>query len=1146
MSSPSNLYAEKVFAEHPSILYSLDDVADYISLINEEDRDLSAWTITDGIAALDNSVSDEPFIDSFVTKITGDVPSGQTEELSLVSPDIINFNSLNSDFATFSVGAYFYAKSSYLSKITVGYEYTDPDTLDVKQFTKSFEIDLSGVWLFASETFEFPNVDAQIRLVLKIEYFEGGVNEQDYEFFINGVSAGQWSEEFQSSSLGSTVVSIPENIAVDAELGVRAEAYGLQDFPGYYLIENNSLAAKNTGMPIVYGASGITKISSATGPSLIIPGLGFLNSSGKYKDYTLEFWLRIDAETKEPKKIFGPVSSDDGLYVDGPFLKLKINDFVESHYVGEWYRPMFLQIRYISDTVTMLVNGEDAISLNVKTQDLVFPDKNDEFDRDQDWLGFYSHENIYEYEIDGVAIYEYQVPAVVGKRRWVYGQGVEYPENINLAYSGQSVLIDYPFAKYTNNYNYPDIGKWDNGITDNLLTNEIFLGTPNYSLPQAFFDSRESLDWQEALSEFQEDEDLFITLSPGEEWEDTQGHLLFDNLNFLKDGADSFYGVFKEIPEITEEKQILFLIKDKTANNYFEISLLNGEISYKIFYEGTTEILKEESGITTTNKFVAGIDIQKISSSFGKNVSAFFGNLDGLSLYVGGSFDFANTFVGNIYDISFSNKRNRLSLDFDFEDGIILNAEDVNDFISHKSSYKLHLKNIFNTYKVAFDTHSYWQDYLPLSYFAKFTEDISGEKTYQLDFLQFNIDYPTIASKNIEDPNFYDTSDQSVKAYVTFQLTNDGANKDIKDFVNTQYLSVGGFIEPGTEWQNTKYEVSEGTVIYPPKNISFSRLGICLHLEITTKNAVTDKIKIRRIQLASQALSNTGSNPVSTRFGNDLFPYTKLGFYFDYKARNPFRIYKDSSPYLYMTKSSGIRILGKQESLVSRGISLPLNKNLVPQYKIIAMQAGLYFDQDAFPDTPVEIMEVQGKTSYIKFFAESVHPEGKRAKIYAVDATTGIVQNGITFFWNGKLVRNPIVTAKEWGMLGLSFGERINLDGFLGALRITGPFLINNISHYESTNLQEIQQITTRTWQKVKTLNFVDLFWSYWSPDFTWNEVLVTAPRIFLGIDPASIYATFTGTNKIIVDDDRALMVKDYEYNSYNSVISETRIVPAV
>lgn len=41
MSISSNLYAEKVFGEQPIALWSLDDKADYISLITEGQRDLT-------------------------------------------------------------------------------------------------------------------------------------------------------------------------------------------------------------------------------------------------------------------------------------------------------------------------------------------------------------------------------------------------------------------------------------------------------------------------------------------------------------------------------------------------------------------------------------------------------------------------------------------------------------------------------------------------------------------------------------------------------------------------------------------------------------------------------------------------------------------------------------------------------------------------------------------------------------------------------------------------------------------------------------------------------------------------------------------------------------------------------------------------
>jgi hypothetical protein len=47
MSNPSNLYAEKIFSEHPQVLWALDDKADYVSLITEAQRNIeSQWTVT--------------------------------------------------------------------------------------------------------------------------------------------------------------------------------------------------------------------------------------------------------------------------------------------------------------------------------------------------------------------------------------------------------------------------------------------------------------------------------------------------------------------------------------------------------------------------------------------------------------------------------------------------------------------------------------------------------------------------------------------------------------------------------------------------------------------------------------------------------------------------------------------------------------------------------------------------------------------------------------------------------------------------------------------------------------------------------------------------------------------------------------------
>jgi hypothetical protein len=67
-----------------------------------------------------------------------------------------------------------------------------------------------------------------------------------------------------------------------------------------------------------------------------------------------------------PFKIFGPISSDDGLYVEDGFLTLVIGNQFASHFVGEWFRPMLIHIRLIKDSASLLVNGEEVLSLSFR------------------------------------------------------------------------------------------------------------------------------------------------------------------------------------------------------------------------------------------------------------------------------------------------------------------------------------------------------------------------------------------------------------------------------------------------------------------------------------------------------------------------------------------------------------------------------------------------------------------------------------------------------------------------------------------------------------------------------------------------------------------------------------------------------------
>jgi hypothetical protein len=1191
MSNPSNLYAEKVFSEHPLVLWALDDKADYVSLITEEQRDIdSNWFVSGATTSLAIGLESEPFSDSVTTVINGDVPIGLTSEFTLVSEDLVNLTSLSPYLGTLSVGTYFYLNSVYVNSISIGFEYTDTTSLQIVQKLKEFENPVYSNWAFISETFDIPDENTNFRLVIKVKSFAGGVNPEDYQIYINGVSVGQWSEEFNATSLGVEKQAFPETISLSATDCIEAKAYGLSEKSGYYLINENSLVAKNTTVPLVFGASGITKLRPNTNlmPSLIVPGQGFLNEAGRHKQYTVEFWTRINCDSLTPVKIFGPIASTDGLYVEGSFLTLKIGDTFRSHFVGEWFRPMLIQIRLVENSASLLLNGEQVISINFNTSSLQLPSILDETGKEQDWLGFYSTENVSPIEIDCIAIYHYQVPITVAKRRWVYGQGVLSPEGINSSYGGVSALIDYPFADYTANYSYPDFAEWQQGNFDNLIASRESLDTPDYSLPEIFTNSKTLDDLYIDNYEIQTGQYPFVSLKPNSSWNAMGSYINFPRFNVLSDQIHSIYGVFEMHENIST--QILFKIYNYLTKDEFVVKKNGENIDYYITFNGVQEELYSILNFELDTPIAVGIKFDDMANSFGGNVAAFFGNQNGLKMYVGGDETTTNTFAGKIYTIGISSNLNTSTISDHFNENGTAIFENAEPLILHTASYTLLPTVMHDNFFFDIGVSGYWEDYLPLSYFAKYVKNDVGNEYYDLDFLQFNIGYPspsklvekemTVESWNYQDlydlyanptqrtyynlDNFlysgfndyedlsqrslkyyeYDTTGSEIKSYITFQYISEGANALQSSFLTIDKVTENRIIDidEHPSWQTTKFEVVDNTIIYPTKTIDFNELAIVCHIEFNTRNILTKPIRLRRLSIASQALNNNSFNPVGTRFGLEIFPYKKSGIYYDYKSKNPFSIYKGSTPYLYMTRNSGIEVRGNFNPDVDRGINVPINRQLANNYKVSAIQLWYRYDYDNFTITPTPLFEIRYKGDLIKFYTVAVDGQGLRAKVYAISQNTGQEFNGLSYYLNGNIVRQPVLTIKEWSVIGIAFSNALDFDIFVGSINLNGPGIFNNVSYYQTNSLQQIQSKLTRPWLNVKTDGVSDIEWQYWNDSYNWEGMLVISSSDQYGVNPSEVYKTYIGTNKIIVDDNEGMTflpdkIKTYKDSEWSSIV---------
>jgi hypothetical protein len=708
---------------------------------------------------------------------------------------------------------------------------------------------------------------------------------------------------------------------------------------------------------------------------------------------------------------------------------------------------------------------------------------------------------------------------------------------------------------------------------------------PEYTLPEIILSKGSKQQWLTSNSSSQDESNKFITFGLSNQdydWSNLQAYLLFQNASVLMDETKCIYGVFK-IKNISNDKQTLFRLKNNITGNFLSVDIVADQIIYSISNNLVEQILHTEDIASVSNSFIAGLDLEKFKTFYSGSLSGFLGNLANLSLFVGGNDKLQNTFTGNIYRIGFANARNFNNLFFYFnQNGLPFPQTettqlDVADyFVNHSASYTLIAKNVLGDFILDIAIQGYWEDYIPLTYFAKYIQQSNGNSYYDLDMLQFNINYPAPSkfAETISTPTTwsyeqlqlmyssptqkpysfldnelytgynsyqelkdkttktynYDTTGSFLKSYITFQYISEGSNNEDLFYTQIEKAGKNGIIVPGSNWLKTKYEVVDNMIIYPPADTDFNLLSLVVHMYINVDGIFSSPLAVKQLQIASQAFNENSFNPIGTKLGIDMYPYKKTGVYYDYKSHNPFSIYKGSTPYLHLTKNSGIRIRGDFLPYEDRGISIPINTNKANNYEIMAMQMCIKYDEDFFTYTPIKAFEIINGTRTLEFYLVANQKNGKRARIYAIDKDTGQVQNGIGFYLNGNMVNDPVITVKEWAFVGISFSSLINFDNYTGRLNLTGPLSFNNISYYQSTKLTQINKQTKRPWYRVKSGVDITYDWLFWDKFYSWDGVLVIASQSVYGADLAGIYRSYMGTEKIIVDDDTSLVMTGYNY----------------
>ena len=844
---------------------------------------------------------------------------------------------------------------------------------------------------------------------------------------------------------------------------------------------------------------------------------GMYTNSGKYSSYTAEFWMRIDPRTSESKKIWGTLNTFDGLWVEDNYITLVVNGQSRSYAVENWYRPMLVAVTYTPEQSRLVINGQEVIKMYHDVEGIDFSSLDPNYDNETGLFGFATNESIQLYEVDAIALYSYVVPDDVLKRRFVWGQGVEAESDFSKIYKTNKAYIDYAYAEYDNNVLYPDLFNWGNASLNNLVVDNQSIRTPNFDLPEMFIDGRnqELLFMENLFSQIKRDKPFFA-FRPEFDW-DQPSYFYFDNINKLSEPVQAVYGVFEKNPDMTligvEEPLMVFQkpYGPTDGSNEIVISATDSKVYYK---DGLGNILYEYD-VPLETVFNVGFDLNKLLNSEAAIVlRKFFTNLGDIRIYVMG--DGTNTFSGFMYRFGIADtasvSRNDIAGCFDeFGLAVIDDAK----LIDTVSSYTLTPQVDYGSFYLDVDCHSHWEDAVALHVLGKNNPVEDGYES-KLNFFQVNIGYDGAYKF---DGDYFDFSDSELNAYIGFQRLTDPVQKSVSDWQATAPLHKSRVVQPGEFWEDVKYAIKDGVVVYPPPDVPYDELKAIIYFEIKARDVTRSPFKIKKLQLSSQA--SLGTVEVGTLYGPKI------------ESNDPFAIYKYGSPYLYLTKDSGI------EPLNGGVVSTRFNQQKIAPWPVGVITFWVKPNFGDFDDTDMLSVYLDDELVMSLQYVEDVD-DGKTFHVVSTTEYSNI-SNYVRIYKNNsessEIINEPITLAdNQWAFVGIEMPYPIFAGNKEGRIDLHSGGVYQGLT---------ASRVTTQGLSSVAVLRIMDdlrqydyQHWTDFAVNDGWNfsDLLTTENSFSFPITPGDVYNIYSGNNGILIDDDYTLNIGPKSNSIYLNV----------
>jgi len=582
--------------------------------------------------------------------------------------------------------------------------------------------------------------------------------------------------------------------------------------------------------------------------------------------------------------------------------------------------------------------------------------------------------------------------------------------------------------------------------------------------------------------------------------------------------------------------------------------------------------------------FCIGIDIDKFIKKY-PQLQNFFNHTSIISLYVAGeeSLSTNTTLTATIKSVKFLNlenlsqKQSLVSSNGTFaypSNGQITATQSSQNSILGSYDLNLYNNTTLNKYYFTVGTSGYWKNHIPLQNLATYTTDSIGNKTYSIDFIQFNLNHAAPLTKKQVNGNWvFDTS--MVKTYITFESGTDTYQAD-SIFTTQVGPNINRVVKPTTNWETTKYEIVDDFIIYMPDTIDISSYYIVIDVEFSILDTANNLIEIKALDFISKTLNNDTTKPnditlKTTSTIGYLRPYTyTVANGYNYKTKNPYIISKTTQKYLQLSRQSGLRLVGDYVVGESRGIRYRINSQKSSAFSISGIQIYIYYEglatnnngtitKNYFPATATEIFKINSSEKTIKFYIQSTNPgvaDTETGTIYS-QTDSGTINDNLIFHINGKYSATPSISANEWTVIGITFADVLDFSSYEGYFDFTGPISFDNFSYYRIDKSRITQSLSTRTWSNILnpyTSNTTTYTWNSWALE-TWNDVLSTTANssITSGIVPSAavqmptLYSMFTYTN--ILDKDislkqtptnRDLVIIDESHINYDATVNQS------